>query len=546
MSPPDKVRFHPVTADKGQCDLLRQAWDGFTESASESFSDLQHAEETLGEIVSSGGLTYGISQICRDSSLAAGALRIAAPVLLVSTLSDLVRNYGQTRDGRDLGKFAFDSLITYAGSKAAECLAFPQVHIRFDNAENRFGTNVAEAQRLERQGNKSLFFETADARQRFPQFTGRQKTDVVVVGGGIGGLLTARELSARGFNCTLLEAERIASGTTGQGCSMVTRAPDRSYGTLKNQYGIDGCGKYIQELDSAHQTIKQLANEHPCDFKPYNSHSLTADDDHTYLKQEFDLLHQFDPNTSFVTGDQASQLFAPAKAAIVFQGEGSLNSRQLSLGLAQSGKFRVFEDSPVTSISIGHPGKPIQVHTADGVILTDKVVLATGRPASAFTHLDKHVLPVQCFASTAQMPNNLIGNFFDDRKPDYSYFRPVSDQEIFFGGSATYPSKGAEVMATNPSLQQRLQDIFPEAKMNRQWTGTIFIGMPDGLPIVEQHPQFSRLWNITGLGGSGLVNGQASASTLGKLLTGQIKPSENLFSVRRFQARLPRSTPGNT
>ena len=48
----------------------------------------------------------------------------------------------------------------------------------------------------------------------FPQLNGDAPTEVLVIGGGMSGILCARELQARGIECLLVEAKSIGSGIT--------------------------------------------------------------------------------------------------------------------------------------------------------------------------------------------------------------------------------------------------------------------------------------------------------------------------------------------
>ena len=61
--------------------------------------------------------------------------------------------------------------------------------------------------------NPSLWTATA-AMPRFEPLRGDVRTDVLVIGGGIAGLLCARLLTDAGVDMLLVEADRIASGVT--------------------------------------------------------------------------------------------------------------------------------------------------------------------------------------------------------------------------------------------------------------------------------------------------------------------------------------------
>ena len=56
----------------------------------------------------------------------------------------------------------------------------------------------------------------------FPQLKGDVKTDVVIVGGGLAGILCLKELTDRGVDCVLLEAKSIGSGITKNTTAKIT------------------------------------------------------------------------------------------------------------------------------------------------------------------------------------------------------------------------------------------------------------------------------------------------------------------------------------
>ena len=57
---------------------------------------------------------------------------------------------------------------------------------------------------------------------RFEPLRGNKKTDVLIVGGGIAGLLCAYHLRQAGVDCLLPEAGRICGGVTGNTTAKLT------------------------------------------------------------------------------------------------------------------------------------------------------------------------------------------------------------------------------------------------------------------------------------------------------------------------------------
>ena len=61
----------------------------------------------------------------------------------------------------------------------------------------------------------SIWKRTAET-PRFAPLDGDLKTDVLIVGGGLAGLLCAYWLNRAGVDCALVEADRLCGGVTGK------------------------------------------------------------------------------------------------------------------------------------------------------------------------------------------------------------------------------------------------------------------------------------------------------------------------------------------
>ena len=83
----------------------------------------------------------------------------------------------------------------------------------------------------------SVWRQTADL-PRFPSLEGDLKTEILIVGGGVAGLLCAYFLDREGADYALVEADRICGGVTGNTTAKVTAQHGLLYRRLLRQFGL--------------------------------------------------------------------------------------------------------------------------------------------------------------------------------------------------------------------------------------------------------------------------------------------------------------------
>lgn len=83
---------------------------------------------------------------------------------------------------------------------------------------------------------KSVWQETA--LPRFPRLEGDIKTDVLIIGGGMAGLLTAYFLQQRGVKYALVEKDRICGGNTQNTTAKITVQHGLIYSKILKSGGV--------------------------------------------------------------------------------------------------------------------------------------------------------------------------------------------------------------------------------------------------------------------------------------------------------------------
>lgn len=84
--------------------------------------------------------------------------------------------------------------------------------------------------------NKPVWFLEKDE-TKFPHLTKNLKTDVVVVGGGLAGVLCAYLLAKEGKKVVLVEKNRIGSGQTSYTTAFITYVVDANLSNLVKKLG---------------------------------------------------------------------------------------------------------------------------------------------------------------------------------------------------------------------------------------------------------------------------------------------------------------------
>lgn len=124
---------------------------------------------------------------------------------------------------------------------------------------------------------KSLWEATDDAGQfRMPggektdDRQGRARelhTDVLVIGGGLCGILTAYRLRQNGVACMVAEAEYPGFGTTGRTTAKVTAQHGAKFQKLIDTVGLDAAGQYLRINQAAVEEYAALCRDIDCDFE---------------------------------------------------------------------------------------------------------------------------------------------------------------------------------------------------------------------------------------------------------------------------------------
>src|SRR3954468_661492 len=133
---------------------------------------------------------------------------------------------------------------------------------RTDRAARRQGPSRHERGRAAHMGrtrelNQSWWMQSEPPQPR-SALAGDVDVDGAVVGGGLTGIATAAELRARGVEVALLEADRLASGSTGFTTAKVTALHGLRYADLVRRHGSSMAQQYADANAWAVERVVEL------------------------------------------------------------------------------------------------------------------------------------------------------------------------------------------------------------------------------------------------------------------------------------------------
>ena len=203
---------------------------------------------------------------------------------------------------------------------------------------------------------------------KFPQLEGIAKTDVLIIGGGMAGILCAQKLHKAGVDYLLVEADRICSGVTGNTTAKLTSQHGLIYQDLLRRSGAEGARLYYQANEGALDAYRRLCAGINCDFREQDSYvySLSGTEK---LVRELDALEQIGAEAELV---QTDTLPFPTAGAVRFPHQAQFHPLKFVSAVAKD--LNIFEHTAVRSFN------GLIYRTDKAIIRAQKAIVATHFP----------------------------------------------------------------------------------------------------------------------------------------------------------------------
>ena len=194
--------------------------------------------------------------------------------------------------------------------------------------------------------------------------------DVIVVGAGMAGLLTAFYLKQQGRDVLVLEADRVASGQTERTTAKITSQHGLKYSWLIDKVGVKEARLYAQANESAVREYERLILENgiDCGFERVSSY--------LYTMQDAEVLEEEARAAAFLGIDavftRETELPFEVKGAVCFRKQAQFDPPELIRRIAS--ELEILEHTKIIAV------KGNRVFTETGEMTADNIVIATHYP----------------------------------------------------------------------------------------------------------------------------------------------------------------------
>lgn len=366
----------------------------------------------------------------------------------------------------------------------------------------------------------SVWMETVSLPQ-FPALRGDRKTDVLIIGGGMAGILCAWKLREAGVDCLLLEADRICGGVTAGTTAKITFQHGLCYDKLIREFGAEKARMYLDANRAALEEYRALAARISCDFEEKAAY-VYALDDREKIERELAALHKIGYPAQFT--DKLPLPF-PAAGAVKFPQQAQFHPLKFAAALARS--LPIYEHTPVRQLM------PHAALTDTGTVTAKKIIVATHFPfinkhGWYFVKLYQH----RSYVLALENGPDVDGMYLGEAENGMS-FRNYKNFLLIGGGDHRTGKKGGGWW----ELEKFAGVHYPQSLIRYRWATQDCMTL-DGVPYIGQYGRGTpELYVATGFNKWGMTGSMAAAMLLTDRVLGIENPWAPVFSPARTTLR---------
>ncbi len=352
---------------------------------------------------------------------------------------------------------------------------------------------------------------------KFQTLKGNIKTDVLIIGGGITGILCAYMLKNAGVDYTLVEAKRICNGVSENTTAKITYQHGLIYDKMIKRFGYDKTYLYLEAQMKAMERYSKLCKRIDCDYTNKDSYVYSISN-REKIEKEANTLDKLGINAEFL---DTLSIPINVKGAVKAQNQAQFHPLKFLLEISKD--LNIYENTKVQEL------KPNKAITQNGEIECKKIIIATHFPilnkhGAYFLKLYQH----RSYVIALENAQNVNGMYVDENDKGMS-FRNYKEVLLLGGGSHRTGKKGGNWK----ELEEFAHVNYPEAKIINKWSTQDCMTLDD-IPYIGQYSKSTpNLFVATGFNKWGMTSSMVSAMILADLVQEKSNDYASVFSPSR-------------
>lgn len=373
----------------------------------------------------------------------------------------------------------------------------------------------------------------------FPALKEQVYADVVIVGGGITGIVTAYRLTKEGKKVVVIEADELLNGTTGHTTAKVTAQHDVIYEQLITSLGEEQARLYYEANREAIQWTKDTIQREgiECDWKEEAAYIYTNDEEkEKSLLKEAESYQKLGINGSLV---DSMPWKVPFKQALQMNGQAQFHPlkflKPLVESITESGG-RIYEHSPAEDVEPGE--KPAVVLKSGVKAIGSHLVIATHFPFYDNGFYFAKLYPNRSYIIAIKPKKTFPGGMYiTAEQPTRSVRSAVYKNEpvLLIGGDGHKTGKGQPTAAHYQHLIDFAEKEFGIEELLFSWSTQDLMTL-DKIPYIGRSDKEENIYTATGFKKWGMTTSVVSAQILSDLIVNKQNRYAELFSPKRFKA----------
>lgn len=369
---------------------------------------------------------------------------------------------------------------------------------------------------------------TAPAARSYPPLSGKKNADVVVIGGGLTGMLSAYLLAKEGLSVVLLQDGAIGGEATAKTTGFLSQSTDTPYADLRAMVGDDGAKNIWDAHGDAIALVRGIAREHgiECEWKDCSNYAFDAQDDGALRKETASAaelgmaMRMAKKDWAFAAGEVQETPDQAKMSALAFV-----------RGLAPvAEKLGVTIHGNSAATALRRTGDSFTVDTEGGSVNATHAISAThvpfGDPLKLFFAKGTYT----SYVFELKVPKGAFEEAtYEDGENPYHYFRVDSlpgdahHDRMVFGGEDHRSDVPVPEDKNFAALEEHLRELFPSLRYEivRRWSGPILEPI-DGRASIGR---YDGVWYGTAYSGNGMTHAAIAAMVFRDGITGKTQAS---------------------